>query len=231
MSEKKEVQELERNEAVDRARGFWEKFQKPIIAVGLAIILIAGGWLAYKKFFKEPSEDRAADAIFKAEEYFRNDSLRLALNGDGQNKGFLYIIKNHGGTKAGNLAHFYAGVCYLKLGDFKNAVKYLEDFDTDAKQIQMLAYGCLADAYSESNKKNEAVEYYQKAGRYFEEDEFNSSEYLFRAGYLLESMGKNKEAVEIYKELKEKYPKTEKGFSADKYIYRLSVEENDFSVK
>jgi tetratricopeptide (TPR) repeat protein len=230
MAEQK-VQDVEVNETYERARGFWEKFQRPIIAAGIAIILIAGGYLAYKKFFKEPAEEKAADAIFKAEEYFRNDSLNLALNGDGQNKGFLSIIKNNGGTKAANLAHFYAGVCYLKLNDFNNAVKYLKDFDTDAKQVQMIAYGRLADAYSELNKKDDAVDYYEKAGRYFKEDEFNSSEFLFRAGYLLESMGKNKEAVEIYKEVKQKYPKTEKGFSADKYIYRLSVEKNEFSVK
>jgi tetratricopeptide (TPR) repeat protein len=231
MSEKKEVQEPERTDAVHRASSFWEKFQKPIIAAAIAVIVIAGAWLAYKKFYKEPAEERATDAIFKAEEYFRNDSLKLALNGDGQNKGLLYVISNFGGTKAENLAHYYAGVSYLKLGDFKNAVKHLEDFSTDAKQVQMLAYGCLADAYSELGKKEDAVKYYEKAGRYFEEDEFNSSEYLFRAGYLLESMGKNTEAVTIYKELKEKFPKTEKGFSADKFIYRLSIEKNEFSTK
>lgn len=230
MAEQK-VQEVETNVSFERARGFWEKFQRPIIAAGIAIILIAGGYLAYKKLYKEPAEEKAVDAMFKAEEYFRNDSLRLALNGDGQNKGFLNIIKNNGGTKAANLAHFYAGVCYLKLNDYNNAVKYLKDFKTGAAQIQMLAYGRLADAYSEQGKKEDAVEYYKKAGNYFEEDEFNSSEFLFRAGYLLESMGKNKEAVEVYKELKEKYPKTEKGFSADKYIYRLSIEKNEFSVK
>ncbi len=218
-------------DVMERALGFWEKFKKPIIGISAAIILLAGGWMVYKKMFKEPAEEKASDAMFKAEEFFRADSLRLALNGDGQNKGFVYIMKNFSGTKASNLAHFYAGVCYLRTGDFNNAVKYLKDFDTDAKQVQMIAYGRLGDAYSELNKKEDAVDYYKKAGNYFEEDEFNSSEFLFRAAYLLESMGKTKEAVDVYKELKEKYPKTEKGFSADKYIYRLSVEKNDFSVK
>ncbi|MFX5999199.1 hypothetical protein ABTF05_22725, partial [Acinetobacter baumannii] len=80
----------------------------------------------------------AADALFKAQQYFAIDSLNLVLNGDGQNKGALYVIKNYGGTKAANLAHYYAGVSYLKLGDFNNAVKYLKDFSTDAKQVQLL---------------------------------------------------------------------------------------------
>src|ERR1044071_2184181 len=108
------LHEVEVRDPLQRAGSYWEKYQKPVIAVAAAIILIALGWIIYKKYFKEPAEEKAADAMFKAEEYFRNDSLQLALNGDGQNKGFLYILNNYGGTKAGNLAHFYAGICYLK---------------------------------------------------------------------------------------------------------------------
>lgn len=219
------------NQNLQGVNGFWEKNRKVIIGVSVAIIVVVGGWLLYKNMIVGPKEERAAEAMFKAEEYFRTDSLAVALNGDGQNKGFLNVIKNFDGTKAANLAHFYAGVIYLKTHDFNNAVKHLKDFETESKQIQMVAYGRLGDAYSELGKKDEAVDYYKKAGKQFEADEFNSSEFLFRAGYLLESMGKNKEAIDIYKEIKEKYPKTEKGFSIDKYIYRLSVEKNDFSVK
>jgi tetratricopeptide (TPR) repeat protein len=74
-----------------------------------------------------------------------------------RSKGVLYVINNYGGTKAANLAKYYAGLSYLKLGDFNNAVKYLKDFSTDAKQIQLMAYGALGDAYSELNKKDEAI--------------------------------------------------------------------------
>jgi len=56
-------------------------------------------------------------------------------------------------------------------------------------------------------------------------------EYLFRAALKLETLGKNNEALDLYKELKAKYPNTERGFSADKYIYRLSIVPNDFSAK
>ncbi|MCW3110254.1 MAG: tetratricopeptide repeat protein [Segetibacter sp.] len=228
----KNVQEVvDVNQNFQSVTGFWEKNKKLVIGVSVAVIIIAGGWLLYKNMIVAPKEEKAAEAMFKAEEYFRNDSLAVALNGDGQNKGFLNVIKNFDGTKAANLAHFYTGIIYLKTHDFNNAVKHLKDFDTDSKQIQMIAYARLADAYSELGKKDEAVDFYKKAGKEFESDEFNSSEFLFRAGYLLESMGKNNDAVEVYKQIKEKFPKTEKGFSIDKYIYRLSVEKNDFSVK
>lgn len=215
------------NEALAKAEGVWKNVQKPILAVLVVALVIGGGYFGYREYIQKPKEEKAADAIFKVQQYFAIDSLNLVLNGDGQNKGTLYVIKNYSGTKAANLAHYYAGVSYLKLGDFNNAVKYLKDFSTDAKQVQLLALGCLGDAYAELNKKEEAIEAYKKAASTFEADENNSSEYLFRAALLSETTGKTKEALSLYKELKEQFPKTEKGFQADKYINRLSIEKND----
>ncbi|MDB5209191.1 MAG: hypothetical protein JWQ30_18 [Sediminibacterium sp.] len=216
----------EKNAALVRVQGFWEKFQKPVIIVVAVLVVGIGGWYAYNEYILKPKEEKASDALFKAQQYFALDSSNLVLNGDGQNKGALYVINTYGGTKAGNLAKYYAGISYLKLGDFNNAVKYLKDFSTDAKQVQLVAYGCLGDAYSELKKNDEAIASYKKAASTFDKDESNSAEYLFRAALLEETSGKPKEALELYKELKEKFPKTDKGFLADKYIYRLSVEKN-----
>jgi len=232
MSDKNiEVRDIDTDDVLLRAQSLWQKFQKPVTVGLLAIAVVAGGWYGYNEWVKKPAEEKAADAIYKAQQYFAVDSSHKVLDGDGVSKGVLYVMKNYSGTKAANLAHFYAGISYLKLGDFANAVKYLKDFSTDALQVQMVAYGSLGDAYAEEGKKEDAIEYYKKAGSTFEKDEFNSSEYLFRAALLSETLGKTKDALELYKELKEKFPKTDKGFQADKYIYRLSVEKNDLSVK
>jgi TolA-binding protein len=214
-----------------RIESLWNNYQKQILIVLTAIVVVIGGWYGYKSFIQEPKEQQADDAIYKAEQNFAKDSLNAALKGEGTARGFLYIINNYGSTESGNLAKYYAGVCYLRLGDFNNAVKYLKDFSTDAKQIQMLAYGCLGDAYGEMNKNDDAVTYYKKAAETFEDDQTNSAEYLFRAGLKLELMGKTKEAVDVYKQLKEKFPMSQRASQTDKYIYRLSVEPNDFSVK
>lgn len=235
MAEKKAVQvqrpHAEQGDALLRIEAFWNKYQKAILITLGAIVVVVGGWLIYQNMIVEPKEAQAADAIYKAEANFAQDSLKAALNGVGTTRGFLYIANNYGGTKSGNLAKYYAGVCYLRLGDFNNAVKYLKDFSTDAKQIQMMAYGCLGDAYGELNKNDDAVNYYKKAAQTFEEDQANASEYLFRAGLKLELMGKTKEAVDVYKQVKEKFPQSPRATQADKYIYRLSIEPNDFSSK
>ncbi len=218
-------------EPLEGVQNYWGKWGKPASIV-LAILIIGfGAWFAYNAWVVQPKEEKAQDAIFKAQQYFAQDSLRKALDGDGVNKGFLYIIKNYDGTKTANLAKYYAGVCDLKLGSFTEAIKYLKDFSSDSKPVQMMAYGCLGDAYSEANKKADAVDAYKKAATTFEDDRDNSSEYLFRAGLLSEVLGKNKEALDLYKQVKDKYPNTMRGGQIDKYIYRLSIEPNEFSVK
>jgi predicted negative regulator of RcsB-dependent stress response len=217
----------ENNDIVLKVQNFWQKNAKTVLIILVAIIIVAGGWFGYNNYILKPKEEKAADAIVKVQEYFRLDSTNLVLNGDGQNKGALYIINTYSGTKTANLAKFYAGVSYLHKADFTNAVKYLKDFSTDAKQVQLLALGNLGDALSELNQKDEAIASYKKAATVFETDEANSAEYLFRAALLSETTGKTKEALEIYKDLKAKFPKTDKGFQADKYIYRLSIEKSE----
>jgi len=226
MADSKTVQQKKEVNApvVERTRDFWNQYNKPIMIAAAIIILAAAGFLAYKNFYQKPNEQKASDSIAKAEEYYRMDSLKLALNGDGINPGFLKIIDRYGNTKAGNLAKFYAGAASLQTGNAANAVKHLKDFDTDAKQIQARAYKLLGDAYSEQGKNNEALDNYKKAAHHFEEDKAASSEYLFMAAYFAARVLKNnKEAIDLFKELKEKYPRTEKGFEADKYLAQLGV--------
>jgi predicted negative regulator of RcsB-dependent stress response len=209
------------DKVVDVARDIWSNNGKIITYVVAALIVVIGGYFAYKNFFKAPAEAKAADAIWKAEDYFRQDSFRLALNGDGINLGFLKAISNHGGTKAGNLAKFYAGACYIQLGDFNNAIKYLKDFSTDQVEAKIRANGLLGDAYSEIGKKEDAIEYYKKAGTTFEDDDVNSPEYLFRAAMLYQELGKNKDAIELLHTIKDKYPTSQRAMEVDKYLGKL----------
>ena len=54
-------------DVVTRAKGFWDKYSKPIIYVGSVVILLIGGWYAYKNFIKLPKEKKASELIFPAE--------------------------------------------------------------------------------------------------------------------------------------------------------------------
>jgi len=224
MSEIKHPAHLEdEKNPVAELQNIWERYGKQASYVLIALIVIIGGFFAYRNMISEPNEKKAVEAMFRAEQYYRMDSARLALNGDNINAGFLKVIARYGSTKAGNLASFYAGSCYLKLGDYNNAVKYLKDFSTSVQVLQERDYGLLGDAYSELNRKEEAAAQYKKAGTYFEKDELLSPEYLFRSGYLYESMGKTQDAIAMYRLIKEKYPTSQRGADIDKYLARLGV--------
>jgi tetratricopeptide (TPR) repeat protein len=224
MADKKYDEENSGEVIIAKAKDFWERYSRPVTIIAAVIIVLVGGYFVYTNFFKNPKEAKASDAMFMAEYYYRIDSVNLALNGDGQNYGFLRVIDKFGGTDAANLAEFYAGDCYIKLGENEKAIKYLKKFSTGAKQVQARAYKLLGDANADMGKNSDALDYYKKAAHHFEKDETNSAEYLFIAAYFADRVMKNsKQAIELFKELKEKFPKTQQGSQADGYLAQLGV--------
>jgi predicted negative regulator of RcsB-dependent stress response len=224
MTDKNNLPVTEEKDAVEKVAGFWNQYSKQILIGLAAIIVVGGGIFGYNYFISGPNEKKAIEAMRYAEEFFREDSVKLALEGDNLNPGFVKIISKYSGTKAANMANYYAGSCYLSMGDYKNAAKYLGDFSTSDLLIKARAKCLLADANAELGKKDEAVKLYKEAGGIFEKDDYYSPQYLFRAAYLSESMGKTKEAIEIYKMIKEKYPQY-KEVDIDKYLSRLGETE------
>ncbi len=211
---------------VDRAQDFWTANGRKIMIAGAALIILIGGYFAYNSFIVAPKEKKASEAIFKAEEYFRMDSLQKALNGDGQFPGFERVISQYGGTKAGNMAKFYAGSIYLQLGQHDKAINYLKDFETDSDQVQARAYKLLADAYGDQGKNKEALANYKKAAYEFEDEGLSTSEYLFMAAYFADKVMNDKDqAIELYKEVKTKFPRSSFAMEADRYLGALGVYE------
>lgn len=225
MADNKHVPDADSSEAViAKAKGFWEKYSKPLMIGSILLFVVIGGWYGYQHFVVKPKEEKAVEAMFRAEDYFRMDSLKLALNGDGQNLGFEKIADKFSGTKTAELAKFYAGTCNLRLNNFDKAVKYLKDFSSSSDLIQARAYKLLGDAYAEQGKNEDALSSYKKAGRQFAKDDANSPEYLFTAAYFADRVMKNKEeAISLYKELKEKFPSSTQAVDADNFLAQLGV--------
>ncbi len=220
-------------DVIQKARGFWINYNKPVVYISSAIIILLGGWLIYKYMFKLPKEEKANDAVFITQKYFSDfsnassDSTKAmlaakCLNGDGINPGALKIINRFPGTDAANLCEYYAGACYLHLHQFDKAIKFLKDFDAGkATQIKSRAYGMIGDASAELNKNDQALDYYKKAANVDDKDEFTSSEFLFRAALFAESTGKTKEAIELFKKIKDDYPLSQKAADVDRYLAKL----------
>ncbi len=206
-------------ETLGRTERYIEENQKSLTIIALAVILIFGGYFAYTKLYMQPTEAKAQSRMYMAERYFEIDSFQLALNGDGTNDGFLDIIDNFGFTKCANLAHYYAGVAYLNLGEYDKAIDFLKSFEADDKIIAPIATGCIGDAYLEKGSKEDAIDYYLKAAK-SSSNEFTAPIYYLKAGTVLENLGQNDKAVEIYQVIKTEFPKSQEGRKIDKYIVR-----------
>jgi tetratricopeptide (TPR) repeat protein len=208
--------------ALTTAERFFEANSKIITIIFGAAVVVALLLLATHRFYSLPREAKAKEQIFVAEQYFEKDSFNLALNGDGNFPGFMDIINDYGGTSAGNLSRYYAGVSNLHLGKYQDAIDYLEDFKTDDLLLHPVALGATGDAYSELGKNEKAVKLYMEAAE-LNPNAFTSPVYYLKAGNLYEVLGKKEEALTAYKIVKEKYAESEQGRTIDKYIARLTA--------
>lgn len=223
---KKNVTNQDQFEAVENALSktehYIEENQKSITIIVLAIILIVGGYLGYKRFVMSPKENEAQTQMWHAEQWFARDSFNLALNGDGNDLGFLDIIEEYSITKSANLANYYTGISYLHLGQYENAIEYLKQFESNDKMIAPIAFGAIGDAYIELNNIDDALVFYNKAVT-SSDNEFTAPIYLMKIGLVQEQNGEYNKALESYKKIEKDFPNTSEGRQISKYIARVEM--------
>lgn len=210
-------------ETLNKSEAFFLKYKKAIIYGVLAVIVVIAGVIVYNQYISAPREDKASTALAKGQEYFQQDLYEKALNGDGAGyAGFVKVAADYSSTDAGNLANLYAGLCYAGLGKWNEAAKYLEDFDTkDDQMISPAAEGALGNAYAHLNQLDKAVTHLKNAAKNADNNSLSPT-FLIQAGEILESQGKAAEALELYKQVKEKYVYSMQYQTIDKYIERAS---------
>lgn len=226
MAKKKKTQAPDRLEGVESALSSTERYieenQKTITIITIIIVVIVLGFMGYRRFIKIPAEKEAQSQMFMAEKFFEQDSFRLALYGDGNNLGMLDIIDEYGMTKCSELAHYYAGISFLYLGEYEQAIEYLKKISTDDKMINPISKGAIGDAYLELGEPSKAVEYYEKAVA-TEENVFINPVYLMKAGKVYESQEEYQKALEAYQKVKENYPESQEAGEIEKYITRAKL--------
>ena len=205
--------------ALTRTEQFIEDNSKIISYVVLGAILIVLLYLGFNRLYLKPLEEEASGQMFMAEKFFERDSFNLALNGYGTYPGFLQINEDYGMTKAANLSNYYAGICYLQLGDYENAIDYLEDFDTEDLLIGSAKYSSLGDAYVELGDYDRAVKSFKKGIDDYTND-FSTPILLKKAGLSYEEAGEYENAIEVYEQIKTEFPDATEARDIDKYIAR-----------
>jgi len=212
-------------ETLSKTEHFIEKNQKLLINIGIALVIIVLGFYAVRNYYILPREADASGQMFMAQKYFEKDSLKQALNGDGNYPGFLSIIDDYKWTSASNLAHYYAGICYLKQGKFQDAIDQLKSFSGKDELVAPMAVGAIGDAYMELNQPDKAVSEYEKAAN-LRDNKFTTSMFLLKAAFAYEELKNNDKAIELYTKIKTKYPNSIEAADVDKYIAKIKTEQN-----
>ena len=216
---KSEDQFVQVEEALTRTEQFVEDNQKNITRGITIIVAVIALIIGVKKLYLEPLQESAQTDMYMAELYFQKDSFNIALNGDGQYLGFIDIADEYSLTKSGKLANYYAGLCYLNLGDFDNAIDYLQDFSSDDIILSSLALGCIGDAYMELGNINKALGYYKDAANN-NINSFTTPKYLFKQAMIYELEGDYSDALDIYNTIKDDYSDSREASQIEKYISR-----------
>jgi tetratricopeptide (TPR) repeat protein len=209
-------------QALSRSELYIEENKKSLTIIVAVIMVVVGGYLGYKRFILGPREIEAQTQMFRAEQYFEKDSFLLALNGDGDALGFIDIMDEYGVTESANLAQYYAGISYLRLGKYEDAVDHLKKFDSNDKLISVVAIGALGDAYVELGDLKKAVGFYEKAANK-NKNELTSAIYLSKAGLVYEKLANYKKALAAYEKIKIEYPTSDEAREIDKYIEGVKV--------
>jgi len=213
------------DETASKTEDFVAANQKYIyMIIGVVAVLVLG-YLGYKKMIVNPAQIEANNDMFHAKKHFNDavsgvspDSLyNLSLNGSDGKFGMLDIIKEHGGTQAANLASYYAGMSYLNLKKYKEAVSHLDNFKSEDQILGPMAKGAIGDAFVQLNQKEDALKYYIEASS-MRANEYSACTFLYKAGVIALDMGKPKQALGFFNRIKADYPKSEEANKVDVFI-------------
>ncbi len=218
------------DETASRSEQWVIKNQKGIfIFLGLVVAYILG-YMGYQKYIQEPNEREAANELAFPKVYFEDastnsvaaDSLyTLALNGADGKYGFIDVADEYSGTKAGNLANYYAGISYLRIKNYTEAVKYLDKFSSEDELLGAIAKGSIGDAFADLNQPEDAFDYYMEAAK-LRNNNFTTPLYLFKAGNTAMELGNYSKAKDIFETIKNDHPNATEANDIDIYINKAA---------
>jgi tetratricopeptide (TPR) repeat protein len=222
------------DETASKSEQWIEKNSKVLFSALVSIVVIFLAFLGYNKYITEPNELEASNELAFPRKYFDEaatagsgiDSLlNLGLEGADGRYGFLDIAESFSGTDAGNLANYYAGVSYLQLKDYENAIAYLSKFDSDDEMLGPVSLGAIGDAFSDIDQQKDALEYYEKAANK-RNNEFTTPLFLYKAGQTAMLLEDYSKAEQLFTKIKKNYSKSDQGKDVEKFINAAKYAKN-----
>jgi tetratricopeptide (TPR) repeat protein len=208
---------------LSKTEEFIENNKKIVFGLGGLIAIIIVAFFGYRYYINNLNVE-AQKEMFQAVYWYEGGEYDLALNGDGNNFGFLDIVSDYGNTKASNLGYFYVGNIYMQQGQFEIAIENLQEFSSDDILIQARAYALVGDAYLELGNYSKAADQYGQAASYKSNKEF-SPVYLMKQGLAYEKANNLEGAIGSYRKVVKDYSDSKQNTEAQKYLSRLEAQQ------
>ena len=199
---------------------FIEQNQRLVLLVVGILLVVVAAFGAYR-YLQTSQDAEAQEEMISAVRYFEADSLNRALNGDGSFLGFLDIAEEYSGTNAANMAEYYAGIIYFRIGDVTTALDYLQGVDGRGTMMEAAVYQAIGYCHEQLEEWEDAAKSFEQAATTPGESSLTPG-LLLKAGQNYEDAGMASDALEVYQKIKEDYPRSPEAIIIEKYIGRIS---------
>ena len=221
LGSKKMEQTTENENFVTKVLSFFNKYQNLIYGIIIGILVLVLAILAFNRFFlQKKNAEASAQIVQPIQWYMQGDtaSLNMALEGDGENDGFLDIASSYKLTKTANTANYYAGLTYLKLGKKDEAMDYLKKFKQKEDVLWYACQATIGDLYDDQGDEANAISYYEKAAK--GKDPLFTPIALFKLGQMYERKGDWNKALAAYETIEKDFYNEYNKMSVAQYTER-----------
>jgi tetratricopeptide (TPR) repeat protein len=212
---------------VMRVFSFFNQYNKIIYGVAIGLLLLVAALMAFNKFYIVPQNEKASSLMTAPIDFMmKADSLSLvkALEGDDENEGFLNIASSFMFTSTSNTAKYFSGLCYLKLGNKEEALRYFLKFKKKDAIYWYAAQAMISDLYDDQGELGKAIKYCKKAAE--SKDPYFAPVNLFKLGQFFEREENWKKAMDAYQTIQDKYYAEYQKMNIDKYLERARINMN-----
>ena len=221
LGSKKMEQTTEKENFVTKVLSFFNKYQNLIYGIIIGILVLVLAILAFNRFYlQKKNAEASAQIVQPIQWYMQGDtaSLNMALEGDGENDGFLDIASSYKLTKTANTANYYAGLTYLKLGKKDEAMDYLKKFKQKEDVLWYACQATIGDLYDDQGDEANAISYYEKAAK--GKDPLFTPIALFKLGQMYERKGDWNKALAAYETIEKDFYNEYNKMSVAQYTER-----------
>lgn len=202
---------------------FYENNKAAIIAGAVALVLIIGLSVAYF-IYSGNQEEEAKNLLGIAEQELLQGNYQEALNGNEEEftLGFVQIADNYGGTEAGNLAHYYSAISEYELGNYEDALTYIQEYEVPEGILGVAPISMHANILIGLERYEEAAERFEEAATW--DDNNSTTPYnLYKAAEAYYEAGDNQQAMNLIDRIIDEYPNSQQIAQAERLKGRLSI--------